>query len=98
MNRTRFPSFDLLRRPVRVASRVSSPEPGSLSDEFSGVKGDVRKWYRSAVDQSLQPYRLFVPTAYEGHAIPDAQIRTDNFGTASRITSTFAQGDDDAQR
>lgn len=33
-----------------------------------------------------------------GRAIPDALIRTDNFGTAARITSTFAQGDDDAQR
>jgi predicted peptidase len=33
---------------------------------FAGVKGDLRKAYRSPVDQTLQPYRLFVPSTYDG--------------------------------
>lgn len=31
-----------------------------------------------------------------GREIPDAQIRTDNFGTAARIAATFAAGPDGA--
>jgi predicted esterase len=33
-------------------------------DPFAEKHGDVRKAYRSAVDQTLQPYRLFIPTGY----------------------------------
>ncbi len=33
-------------------------------DPFAGKRGDFRKAYRSAVDQTVQPYRLFVPEAY----------------------------------
>jgi predicted esterase len=36
------------------------------SDPFAGKKGDFRRAYRSTVDQTLQPYRLFVPAAYDG--------------------------------
>ena len=40
-------------------------------DPLAAQRGDVRRAYRSAVDQSLQPYRLFVPKAYEaGKAWP----------------------------
>jgi poly(3-hydroxybutyrate) depolymerase len=35
-------------------------------DPFAGKHGDLRKAYLSAVDNSLQPYRLFVPQAYDG--------------------------------
>ena len=35
-------------------------------DPFAGKAGDLAKAYRSGVDQSLQPYRLFVPTGYDG--------------------------------
>ncbi len=35
-------------------------------DPFLDKRGDMRKAYRSGVDQSLQPYRLFVPDAYDG--------------------------------
>ena len=35
-------------------------------DPFAGRRGDLRKAYRSAADQTLQPYRLFIPTAYDG--------------------------------
>jgi pimeloyl-ACP methyl ester carboxylesterase len=35
-------------------------------DPFAGKHGDLRKAYRSAVDNTLQPYRIFVPAAYDG--------------------------------
>ncbi|HEY2017691.1 MAG TPA: PHB depolymerase family esterase [Bryobacteraceae bacterium] len=34
-------------------------------DPFAARKGDVRKAYRSAVDNTLQPYRLFLPERYD---------------------------------
>jgi predicted esterase len=33
-------------------------------DPFGGRPGDFRKAYRSAVDHTLQPYRLFIPESY----------------------------------
>lgn len=35
-------------------------------DPFAGKHGDFHKAYRSAVDNTLQPYRLFVPASYDG--------------------------------
>lgn len=35
-------------------------------DPFAGKHGDFRKAYRSGVDQTLQPYRLFIPEGYDG--------------------------------
>ena len=35
-------------------------------DPFAQKRGDISKAYRSDVDQTLQPYRVFVPTAYDG--------------------------------
>ena len=35
-------------------------------DPFGTRHGDFRKAYRSAVDNTLQPYRIFIPTAYDG--------------------------------
>jgi predicted esterase len=35
-------------------------------DPFGAKYGDFHRAYRSAVNQSLQPYRLFVPDAYDG--------------------------------
>jgi predicted esterase len=34
-------------------------------DPFAGKRGDLHKAYRSAVDNTLQPYRLFLPAAYD---------------------------------
>jgi predicted esterase len=40
-------------------------------DPFGAKHGDFRRAYRSAVDKTLQPYRLFVPDAYDGqHDFP----------------------------
>jgi predicted esterase len=36
-------------------------------DPFTKVYGDVQKSYRSAVDNTMQPYRLFIPSSYDGH-------------------------------
>ena len=33
---------------------------------LAGQKGDLRMAYRSAVDETLQPYRLYVPAGYDG--------------------------------
>jgi predicted esterase len=35
-------------------------------DPFRKTSGDLQKSYRSSVDNSLQPYRLFIPSAYDG--------------------------------
>jgi len=35
-------------------------------DPFGTKHGDFRKAYRSAVDSTLQPYRIFIPSAYDG--------------------------------
>ena len=42
-------------------------------DPLAGKHGDFRKAYRSAVDQTLQPYRIFVPASYDG-AKPTALV------------------------
>jgi predicted esterase len=42
-------------------------------DPFAGKHGDFRKAYRSAVDQSLQPYRLLIPATYSA-AKPNALV------------------------
>lgn len=34
-------------------------------DPFAGKVGDLRRAYRSAVDNTLQPYRLYIPKAYD---------------------------------
>ena len=34
-------------------------------DPFANKTGDLKKAYLSAVDQTLQPYRLFIPTSYD---------------------------------
>lgn len=35
-------------------------------DPFATRRGSLRKAYRSAVDNTLQPYRLFIPESYDG--------------------------------
>lgn len=38
---------------------------------LDGVRGDVRRAYRSTLDQTLQPYRLYIPAQYDAaHAAP----------------------------
>lgn len=61
------------RSPFRIDFRKEFARANELldaaaggKDPFAGVKGDLKKAYRSAVDQTLQPYRLFVPSAYDG--------------------------------
>jgi predicted esterase len=35
-------------------------------DPFTKVYGDLQKSYRSAIDNTMQPYRLFIPSSYDG--------------------------------
>lgn len=39
-------------------------------DPFAGRQGDIHQAYRSTVDQTLQPYRVFVPKVYAGKPLP----------------------------
>lgn len=55
--------------PFRIDFKKEFARANTLLDTknpFAGVKGDIRKAYRSPVDQTLQPYRLFVPSSYDG--------------------------------
>jgi predicted esterase len=38
----------------------------SGSDPFAAKRGDFKKAYRSQVDDTLQPYRMYVPGSYDG--------------------------------
>lgn len=44
-----------------AATRVLLDAIESGKDSFANQQGDVRRAYNSAVDNSLQPYRLFIP-------------------------------------
>ena len=47
-------------RGIRKANEILDASDAG-SDPFAGKHGDFRKAYRSAVDQTLQPYRLLIP-------------------------------------
>ena len=52
--------------PHRVDLRAEFAAAHSILDHTAAVRrGDMRRAYRSDVDRTLQPYRLFVPAAYE---------------------------------
>jgi predicted esterase len=62
-----------LRRYGRYPFREELKRAGALLDDleagrdpFGAKSGDFHRAYRSAVDQTLQPYRLFVPEGYDG--------------------------------
>lgn len=59
--------------PARVNFRQEFAAANAILDDieagrqpFAGKQGDFRRAYRSAVDNSLQPYRIFIPTSYDG--------------------------------
>ncbi|MBM3729064.1 MAG: hypothetical protein FJW40_27015 [Acidobacteria bacterium] len=56
--------YDFEREFERAHAVLDAVEKGG--DPFGGVRGDVRMAYRSGVDDTLQPYRLFVPAEYDG--------------------------------
>ncbi|HEY1338463.1 MAG TPA: PHB depolymerase family esterase, partial [Bryobacteraceae bacterium] len=49
---------------ARAGALLDELEAGR--DPLAKMHGDARKAYRSAVDHTLQPYRLFIPEAYNG--------------------------------
>jgi predicted esterase len=58
--------------PTRIAFRDEIASANALldaveggKDPFAGKHGDLHKAYRSAVDNTLQPYRLLVPEVYK---------------------------------
>ncbi len=59
--------------PTRVKWRAEFAAANAILDDldagrdpFAHRRGDMRKAYRSDVDQTLQPYRLFLPESYDG--------------------------------
>jgi len=62
-----------LRRYGRYPFREQLARASALMDDleagrepFAGQRGDFHRAYRSAVDRTLQPYRLFIPDSYDG--------------------------------
>lgn len=49
-----------------AAANMILDEVEAGRDPFATRHGDFRKAYRSAVDNTLQPYRMFVPKSYDG--------------------------------
>jgi predicted esterase len=56
--------YDFAREFARAHQVLDAVEKGQ--DPFAALRGDLRMAYRSEVDQTLQPYRLFVPSQYDG--------------------------------
>ncbi|HKV42410.1 MAG TPA: prolyl oligopeptidase family serine peptidase [Blastocatellia bacterium] len=48
----------------QAANELTAVESGS--DPYSSRRGDFRRAYLSAVDKSIQPYRIYVPASYDG--------------------------------
>jgi len=52
---------------ARFAAAETIADAAALGgDPFAGKHGDFHKAYRSAVDDTLQPYRVFIPSQYDG--------------------------------
>jgi len=59
--------------PARINFHEEFAKAGSILDAldqghnpFAGKRGDLHKAYRSGVDNTLQPYRIFIPASYDG--------------------------------
>jgi predicted esterase len=48
------------------AAETELKEIAAGHNPYSGRQGDMRKAYRSRIDSTLQPYRIFVPSTYDG--------------------------------
>src|SRR5215831_318240 len=48
------------------AAETELKEIAAGHNPYSARRGDIRKAYRSQVDGTLQPYRIFVPSMYDG--------------------------------
>ncbi len=49
-------------------------------DPLAGKHGDIRRAYRSAVDHTLQPYRLFIPEGYDGKKLTPLVVSLHGMG------------------
>ncbi len=53
------------RKEIATATAMIDALDGGV-DPLASMKGDFRRAYRSDVDKTLQPYRMFVPKEYDG--------------------------------
>jgi predicted esterase len=62
-------------------------------DPFTRQYGDLQKSYRSAADNSLQPYRLFIPSAYDGRKpFPLIILLHGMFGDENSMFDSYGNG------
>src|SRR5271165_1767867 len=61
INPARYNLHEEFAKAVAIVDTVNAGQ-----DPFGSKHGDFRKAYRSAVDNTLQPYRIFIPAAYDG--------------------------------
>jgi predicted esterase len=70
---------------------LSALEAGK--DPFAGKHGDSHRAYRSTVDNTLQPYRLFVPESYDAtKAVPLLVALHGMGGDENSIFDSYANG------
>ena len=60
--------FDFVQQFADANSLLDTATSGK--SPFAGRQGDIHQAYRSTVDETLQPYRVYVPTAYKGSELP----------------------------
>src|ERR1039458_2362296 len=62
-------------------------------DPFAGKRGDSRRAYRSAVDNTLQPYRLFIPESYDASKPTPLVVALHGMGgDENSLFDTYANG------
>src|ERR1039458_1857441 len=62
-------------------------------DPFGGKRGDSRRAYRSAVDNTLQPYRLFIPESYDAYKPTPLVVALHGMGgDENSLFDTYANG------
>jgi poly(3-hydroxybutyrate) depolymerase len=62
-------------------------------DPFAGKRGDSRQAYRSAVDNTLQPYRLFIPESYDASKPTPLVVALHGMGgDENSLFDTYANG------
>jgi predicted esterase len=84
--------LDLAQELKQAAEILAAREGGR--DPFAGRKGDLRRAYRSSVDQTAQPYRLFVPQVYDGKQARPLVVALHGMGgDENSFFDQYAQGE-----
>ena len=86
-----FERLDFLATLKEATSMLDALDAGS--DPFGARRGEFKKAYRSKVDNTLQPYQVFVPTAYDkAKAFPLVIALHGMGGDENSYFQAYAQG------